>query len=87
VIAEQLTELERRYAERIERVLEEVQHVTEEVFGTRASDVWPDTGLRAPPRFSFKLTDVENALDMLVGLGRTITPGALGRTAWGRAGR
>jgi small GTP-binding protein len=78
-IAEQLTELEQRYAERIERILEQVQQVAEEVFGTRASDVLPDTGLRAPSRFSFKLRDVEHALDVLVGLGRTITPGALGR--------
>ena len=49
------------------------------MFGARASDVLPDTGLRAPSRFSFKLKDVEHALDMIVGFGRTITPGALGR--------
>jgi small GTP-binding protein len=78
-IAEQLTELERRYAQRIERILEQVQQAAEDVFGTRASDVLPDTGLRAPSRFSFKLRDVEHALDMIVGFGRTITPGALGR--------
>ena len=78
-IAEQLTKLERRYAERIERIVEQIQQAAEDVFGTRASDVLPDTGLRAPSRFSFKLNDVEHALDMLVGFGRTITPGALGR--------
>ena len=78
-IAEQLIELEQRYAQRIERVLEQVQQAAEDVFGTRASDVLPDTGLRAPSRFSFKLQDVEHALDMIVGFGRTITPGALGR--------
>jgi len=78
-IAAQLTELERRYAERIERILEQVQQAAEDVFGARASDVLPDTGLRAPSRFSFKLKDVEHALDMIVGFGRTITPGALGR--------
>jgi small GTP-binding protein len=78
-IAEQLTELEQRYAQRIERILEQVQQAAQDVFGARASDVLPDTGLRAPSRFSFKLKDVEHALDMIVGFGRTITPGALGR--------
>jgi ribosome biogenesis GTPase A len=78
-IAEQLTELERRYAGRVQRILEQVQEVAEDVFGARASDVLPETGLRAPSRFSFKLKDVEHALDILVGFGRTVTPGALGR--------
>jgi hypothetical protein len=67
------------YAERIERIIEQIQQAAEDVFGARASDVLPDTGLRVPSRFSFKLNDVEHALDMLVGFGRTITPGALGR--------
>ena len=78
-IAEQLAGLERHYAERIERILEQIQAAAEDVFGTRAGEVLPDTGLRTPSRFSFKLKDVEHALDMLVGFGRTITPGALGR--------
>ena len=75
----ELTELEQRYATRIERILEQVQQTAEDVFGARATDVLPDTGLRAPSRFSFKLKDPEHALDMIVGFGRTITPGALGR--------
>ena len=79
VIAEQLAALEQRYAERIERILEHIQEAAEDVFGTRGGDVLPDTGLRTPSRFSFKLKDVEHALDMIVGFGRTITPGALGR--------
>lgn len=78
-IADELTELERRYATRVERVLEQVQEVAEDVFGARATNVLPETGLRTSSRFSFKLTDVEHALDILVGFGRTITPGALGR--------
>jgi len=78
-IAERLTELEERYAQRIALILEEVQQAAEDVFGARASDVLPDTGLRGPSRFSFKLKDVEHALDIIVGFGRTITPGALGR--------
>ncbi len=78
-IAEQLTELERRYAARVQRILEQVQEVAEDVFGARASEVLPEAGLRAPSQFSFKLKDVEHALDIIVGFGRTITPGALGR--------
>jgi small GTP-binding protein len=78
-IADELNELERRYASRVQRILERVQAVAEDVFGARATDVLPETGLRAPSRFSFKLKDVEHALDMIVGFGRTITPGALGR--------
>ena len=44
-----------------------------------AGELLPETGLQTPSRFSFKLQDVENTLDILVGFGRTITPGALGR--------
>ena len=78
-IGGELTQLERHYATRIERILEQVQQTAEDVFGARASDVLPDTGLRAPSAFSFKLKDPEHGLDMIVGFGRTITPGALGR--------
>ena len=79
VIADELTALEQRYAARIQRILEQVQKTAEDVFGTRAGDALPDTGLRKPSRFSFKLRDPEHGLDMIVGFGRTITPGALGR--------
>jgi hypothetical protein len=78
-IAEQLTQLEHRYAARVEHVLEQVQEVAKDVFGARSIDALPRTGLRAPSRFSFKLEDVEHALDMIVGFGRTMIPGALGR--------
>ncbi|HUA71446.1 MAG TPA: dynamin family protein [Solirubrobacteraceae bacterium] len=78
-IGGELTERERNYAARIERILEQVQQTAEDVFGARASDVLPDTGLREPSAFSFKLKDPEHGLDMLVGFGRTVTPGALGR--------
>jgi small GTP-binding protein len=78
-IAEQLTEFERRYGARVEQILEQVQEIAEDVFGARAAGLLPNTGLRAPSRFSFKLRDPEHGLDMIVGFGRTITPGALGR--------
>jgi small GTP-binding protein len=79
VIAGQLTESERRYAGRIERILEQVQDIASDVFGAHPRDALPDTGLRAPSRFSFKLTDAEHALDIIVGFGRTFAPGPLGR--------
>ncbi len=78
-IAGQLSGLEHRYAARVRELLEEVQAVAEEVFGARAGDFLPETGLREPSRFTFKLEDVEHALDVIVGFGRTVTPGALGR--------
>ncbi len=78
-IADELTELQRRYAIRVHQILQQIHDVAEDVFGARATDVLPETGLRGQSRFSFKLKDVENALDMIVGFGRTITPGALGR--------
>lgn len=78
-IAAELTELERRYAQRVERILVQVQETAEDVFGLRAGDMLPQTGLQDPSRFSFKLDDVQGTLDILVGFSRTITPGALGR--------
>ena len=78
-IANELTALETRYAARVRDILEEVQAAAQDVFGVRAGEVLPETGLRAPSRFSFKLHDVENALDMIVGFGRTVAPGILGR--------
>jgi small GTP-binding protein len=78
-VADELTVLEQRYASRVQRILEQVQETAEDVFGARAADVLPGTGLRTPSRFSFKLKDVDHALDILVGFGRTVTPGAFGR--------
>lgn len=78
-IAEALSSLQTRYAARVREILEQVQVVAEEVFGVRGGEGLPEAGLRAPSGFSFKLRDPENALDMLVGFGRTMAPGALGR--------
>ena len=78
-VAEELSALQTRYAARVRAILEQVQAVAEDVFGTSAGGRLPASGLRAPSRFSFKLEDPENALDMIVGFGRTLVPGALGR--------
>jgi len=75
----ELTQLEGHHAARMQEILEGVQAVAEDVFGVPAGELLPDLGVRASSRFSYKLADVENALDMLVGLGRTIAPGRLGR--------
>jgi hypothetical protein len=56
-IADELTQLEHRYAARVTEILDAVPMVAEDVFGARAGDVLPETGLRAPSRFSFKLHD------------------------------
>lgn len=78
-VAAEVVQLETRYAGRVHEILHQVQAVAEDAFGMRAGEALPQTGLRAPSRFSFKLHDTENALDMLVGFGRTIAPGRLGR--------
>ncbi len=78
-ISERIIELEARYAARVGGIIDEVHAVAQDVFGSAGGEGLPQTGMRAPSRFSFKLHDVENALDMIVGFGRTITPGALGR--------
>jgi GTPase SAR1 family protein len=78
-IADELTQLETRYAARVRQIIEAVQAAAEDVFGARAGDALPETGLRTPSRFSFKLHDVENTLDIIVGFGRTVTPGRFGR--------
>jgi ribosome biogenesis GTPase A len=78
-IIEQLIGFERRYAARVQRILEQVPAVAEDVFGSYAGDLMPNLGPPAPSQFSFKLKDVEHALDMIVGFGRMSAPGALGR--------
>lgn len=78
-IAAELTELQSRYAARVREIVEAVHAAAEDVFGARGGQALPETGLRTPSRFSFKLHDVENTLDIIVGFGRTLTPGALGR--------
>ena len=80
-IAEQLTSSSGATRSAIERIIERdpaggrgrVRHPRERRLARH--------GAAGPSRFSFKLKDVEHALDMLVGFGRTITPGALGPQA------
>jgi len=75
----ELASLERSYATRVREILEGVQAAASDVLD--AGDLMgpPQLALREPTSFSFKLTDPENALDMIVGSLRTLVPGRLGR--------
>jgi small GTP-binding protein len=79
VFAGELEALERRHAERIERLLDEIGQVAADVFGAGVGVHRPDLGLQAPARFSFKLRDEEQMLEQLAAAGRAILPGPLGR--------
>jgi small GTP-binding protein len=79
-VADELETLERRYAKRVSAIAEELAAVAAEIFGTRGGVEPSQIGLQAPSRFSFKLTDEQQALEQLVDLGRTMLPGRLGRT-------
>ena len=79
-IAGQLAALHERYAERVDRILRELDDAAAEVFGTRAGRRAPEVGLRHPSRFTFKLHDAEREmLDQLASLAAASVPGALGR--------
>ena len=78
-IADEVSNLQGRYAARVAEIIAAVHTAAADVFGADTGQALPQTGLRAESRFSFKLHDVENTLDMIVGFGRTVTPGALGR--------
>jgi small GTP-binding protein len=78
-IAGELALLESRYSDRVRQILQSVQNAAKDLFGARALATLPQTGLTEPSSFTFKLSDPENALEILVGASRTITPGRLGR--------
>jgi GTP-binding protein EngB required for normal cell division len=78
-VSDEVHELQRRFARRIEAILMQVQDAAEEVFGSRTSNQLPDVDLSDPARFSFKLQDVGHMLDYVVTFGRRAMPGALGR--------
>jgi small GTP-binding protein len=80
LLADKLAALQERYAERVDRILRELDDAAAEVFGTRAGRRAPEVGLRQPSRFTFQLHDVEREmLDQLASLAAASTPGALGR--------
>jgi small GTP-binding protein len=79
-IARELGELHERYAQRVDRILAELDEAAAEVFGVRAGRRAPEVGLRRPSQFTFKLHDVEREmLDQLASLAAASAPGMLGR--------
>ncbi|HTZ63338.1 MAG TPA: dynamin family protein [Solirubrobacteraceae bacterium] len=78
-LAAELETLQDGYAARIGRILDDVQTLAVDVFDTDRAGLLPRAGLCEQSRFSFKLHDSEQALDMIVGRLRTLVPGRLGR--------
>jgi small GTP-binding protein len=74
-----LAELQRRHAERIARILADLENAASDIFGEEAAMAMPEMGLREPSRFSFKLQDVRHALDQIVTFSRSVVPGPMGR--------
>ena len=79
-IADELADQHERYAERIDRILRELDDAAAEVFGMRAGLRAPEVSLRRASRFTFKLRDVEREmLDQLASLAAASAPGVFGR--------
>lgn len=79
-LAEELAALHGRYAERVERVMADLDAAAGEVFGAPVGQLLPEVELRLPSRFSFKLHDVEREmLDQLASAASAAAPGPLGR--------
>ena len=78
-IASELEGLERRHAERVERIIDDVAAIAADVFGADFGLRRPALGLQVPSRFSFKLRDEQQMIEHLAAAGRTAFPGRLGR--------
>jgi GTP-binding protein EngB required for normal cell division len=78
-IASELEGLERRHAEGVERIIDEVGEIAADVFGAGFGVHRPEVGLRAPSRFTFKLRDEQQMIEHLAAAGRTVLPGRVGR--------
>jgi GTPase Era involved in 16S rRNA processing len=78
--------IQRRYANRIVEVLDAVTRAAADVFGGPGVALLPPSGLREPPRFTFKLEDPEHMLDTIVRVGQRRVPGRVGRHLVARAG-
>ena len=78
-VSDEVQQLQRRFARRIEAILVQVQDAADGAFGSRTSNRLPDVDLSEPAQFSFKLEDVGHMLDHVVTLGRRAMPGPLGR--------
>lgn len=79
-LAKELGSLHERYAERVDRIMSELDDAAAEAFGERMGRLVQPVSLRRPSRFSFKLQDVEREmLDQLASAAVASVPGAVGR--------
>jgi GTP-binding protein EngB required for normal cell division len=78
-LAEELGALQRRYAQRVAEIIDDVVGAAAELFGPGASWQGPQIDLHEASRFTFKLQDPESGLEQIVSAGRTVAPGSLGR--------
>jgi hypothetical protein len=78
-VAARLSELAAGHAERIRRLLHDVQLAAADALGDGAIRELPDVALGETSGFTFKLHDPEHALDVIVGAARRAAPGRLGR--------
>ncbi len=78
-VGQEVGNLQRRFAQRIGKILTEVQEAAAEAFGLRGADQLPDLRFAEPSRFSFKLADPSQMLDQVISFGRRTVPGTLGR--------
>jgi GTPase SAR1 family protein len=78
-IASELEGLERRHAERVEQIIDEVTEIAADAFGAGLGLRRPELGLQAPSRFSFKLRDEQQMIEHIAAAGRPIIPGRIGR--------
>ena len=79
-LAKELGSLHERYAERVDRIMSELDDAAAEAFGERMGRLVQPVSLRRPSHFSFKLQDVEREmLDQLASAAVASVPGAVGR--------
>jgi GTP-binding protein EngB required for normal cell division len=79
ILATRVAELQSDHARRIEALLEELDAIAGEAFGTEVGlGRLREVGMRRAPRLSFKLEDPEHMLETLLGGLRRLAPGPLG---------
>jgi ribosome biogenesis GTPase A len=79
-LAARIADLQSDHAARIEALLEELDRVADEIFGTEvALGRLRQVGMRRGPQLTFKLEDPQDMLETLLSGLRRFAPGALGR--------
>jgi small GTP-binding protein len=86
-ISQDLQVLENRHVARIVEILDEVRASAQSALDTDLSTMPAAIGLHRPPAFTYKLDDPDDVLDRVIGAGRGLLPGALGRRLVMRSAR